>query len=218
MPLQDDVEPIFTLEGFTVKDQWLTIHETDTTTPIVPPERIEENERGQRRWYQMQSLKSLASRYWREEIANELVHKFLLMDKGNRTQYILSDFPPGYYLYTHVQATGRRYDDPRKDHYLFGGGHKFRSPHEAMYHLAWLMSGRQANRCRCVYDNPDKSVRRRQGNLNRALEKEWSQFCDARLKERYNLFHLRHQSGQSYQEPPTPVNVFNEAMFLRPVT
>ena len=87
-----------------------------------------------------------------------------------------------------------------------------------MYHLAWLMSGQQPNRCRCVYDNPDKSVRRRQGNLNKAMQRDWAQVCNARAKERYDLFELRRRSGQAYQAPPPPVNVFNEAMFLRPVT
>jgi hypothetical protein len=74
------------------------------------------------------------------------------------------------------------------------------------------MSGRQPNRCRCVYDNPDKFIRRRQGNLNKDLEQQWRQVSNARVREAY----LRLQSGQPSQAPP-PVDVFNEAMFLRPI-
>jgi hypothetical protein len=78
------------------------------------------------------------------------------------------------------------------------------------------MLGRQPGRCRCVYDNPSKSVRRKQGNLNKTVEQEWQQINNARAKKSYELYRQR-QSGQPYQAPPPPVNVFNEAMFLRPI-
>ena len=88
MALQPDVDPIFTVPDFTVDNKSLTIHVTDTDNPIRPPDRIEENERGQRRWYQMEPLTSSASKNWREHIANELVHKFLFMDRGSKSGQI----------------------------------------------------------------------------------------------------------------------------------
>jgi hypothetical protein len=85
MALQGDVDPTFTVTDFTLDGVALTIHSTDTDIPIKPLDQIQENERGQRRWYQRQPLASHASNYWREQIADELVHKFLFMDKGSKS-------------------------------------------------------------------------------------------------------------------------------------
>jgi hypothetical protein len=84
MALQDP-EPIFTVRDFNLDGPWLTIRTTDTEVAVRPREEIEENEIGKRRWYKMEPLASDASKYWREQIANELVHKFLFMDPGRKS-------------------------------------------------------------------------------------------------------------------------------------
>jgi hypothetical protein len=88
MTLQAQPEPRFTVPHFSVEGASLIIHTTDDPNHVGPSDEIEENERGQRRWYKVEPLSSSISRNWREQIANELVHKFLFMDPGSKFDQI----------------------------------------------------------------------------------------------------------------------------------
>jgi Transcription-silencing protein, cryptic loci regulator Clr2 len=213
--------------AFTVDGTRLTIHATDSTESALPAERVQAKHKGEVRWYTLEEKTSKTSKHWRDALANELCRKFLLLGKSTRmlryhpysnmisraetqnVDFVLTNFPDGYHLYTHHVGTGRTYDDIRTDAYLYGGGYKFRSPKEALCHFAWLMSGKPLNRCRCKYD--DTTWKRKQGPLNKAMEAEWKALLDARLKERFDT----QQRGEIYH-PPVPVG-FNEASFLRPI-
>jgi len=196
--------------GFTVDGARLTINVTDhdSAEEFIPPEKIADKSESKVRWYKLEERTSKTSKHWRDLLAKELCHQFLLLESGGpqRVKYTLTDFPHGYHLYTSHVGTGAVHDDVRKDAYLCGGGYKFRSPQEALCHFAWLMSGKPLNRCRCIYD--DKTWKRKQGPLNKVLAEEWNALRDYRVKEKFDTL----QRGEVY-EPPVG---FNEASFLRP--
>lgn len=85
MALQANAGPIFTVPYFSLDGASLTIHATDTEFDTRPFDQMEGKERGQTRWYQMQPLDSRISVYWREQLANQLVHKFLFMDPASKS-------------------------------------------------------------------------------------------------------------------------------------
>lgn len=196
---------------FTVDGAKLTIHATDSTENFLPEQKVEDKTKGTVRWYSLEERTSRTSKHWRDALANELCRKFLLLDYGGfpKVQFTLTDFPTGYHLYTHHVGTGAAFDDVRRDAYLCQGGLKFRSPQEALCHFAWLMCGKPLNRCRCIYD--DKTWRRKQGALNKAMEAEWRALQDDRAKKRFDA----HQRGEQYKPAPLPGTGFNEASFLR---
>ncbi|KAG8835594.1 hypothetical protein FRC17_002186 [Serendipita sp. 399] len=217
-PLEDP-EPQFSVPHFSVdyEHSLITIYatDTDTNTQKVPHESVKETQKGTVKWYRREPPTSASSIYWRGQIGDALAHKFLLLDKYQRRKFVLDDFPPGYYFYTHhVGSGGGTHDDIRQDGYIFGGGHKFRSTREALYHFAWLMIGKPAGRCKCVYDNPSKPVHRKQGSLNRELEKNWLAFVDARRRKQYEESQYRSANGIAYEPPSPTLDVFNEKCFL----
>lgn len=63
--------------------------------------------------------------------------------------YSLADFPKNYKLF----SAGRRDGPLRMDHYLYGGKHVYRSPHEFYPHLHWLLDNARGVRkeCLCKY-------------------------------------------------------------------
>lgn len=63
--------------------------------------------------------------------------------------YRISDFPRNYKLF----SVGRGGKSSRKDHYLCGGEHKFRSPQEFYPHLHWLLDNARGVKkpCLCQY-------------------------------------------------------------------
>lgn len=134
MAVQDPPEPLFNVTSFALEGVRLTIQTTDGNAGATPPDIRVERENGIRITLEKQNLDSPTSKYWREHIANELVHKFLLMDRQrksrsdtcgkstnvliDRHRYVLTDFPAGYFLYRHTKAK-TEYEDPRKDSYLY---------------------------------------------------------------------------------------------------
>ncbi|KAG8755980.1 hypothetical protein FRC14_003489 [Serendipita sp. 396] len=216
MNLGHDPEPIFSVRYFTLdyEHSRITIHATDTHNPTRPSEDIRETEKGFIKWYRQEPLESPTSRFWRRHIGNELAHKFLLLDPSDRREFTLTDFPPGYYLYTHHVGSGGTHDDIRHDGYIFGGGHKFRSTKEALYHFAWLMIGMPQGRCKCVYDTPSSDNHRHQGRLNKELKKKWSEFLNNRARRRFLDFQKREGHQLPYEPPLATINVFNEDCFL----
>lgn len=198
---------------FTVDGARLTIHVTDSTESLVPEQKVEmeDKTKGTVRWYNLEERTSRISKHWRDTLANELCHKFLLLDYGgfHNVQFTLTDFPTGYHLYTDNVGTGAAFDDVRRDAYLCTERLKFRSPQEALCHFAWLMCGKPPNRCRCIYD--DGTWKRKQGALNRAMEAEWHTLRDDRAKKRFGAL----QRGEQYEPAPLPGTGFNEASFLR---
>jgi len=209
---------------FTVEGASLTINVTDTPGSLLPLEKVQDEYKGRVCWYTLEDRASKISKHWRDILGAELCRKFLLLGRSihilryhpysntisraefSGVQFTLKDFPVGYNLYTHHVGSGAIHDDIRTDTYLCGGGHKFRSPKEALCHLAWLMSGKPADRCRCIYD--DRSWKRKQGPLNKALNAEWKALCNTRARQRFETL----QRGEVY-EPPVGSN---EASFLRP--
>lgn len=209
---------------FTVDGANLTIHVTDIAGNPLPLEKIQDTYKGMVCWYTLEDRMSSISKHWRKTLGNELCQKFLFLSKTTHisryhpysntisraesgdVRFTLTDFPAGYNLYTHHVGSGAIHDDIRTDTYLCGGGHKFRSPKEALCHLAWLMSGKPLNRCRCIYD--DKSWGRKQGSLNKAMKAEWEALTNDRRKREFRAF----QRNEKYI-PPVGVN---KGSFLRP--
>ncbi|PVG02094.1 hypothetical protein CPB86DRAFT_781032 [Serendipita vermifera] len=214
-------EPRFSEEHFSIdgSNGLLTITTTDKAHGFEPPpviaEKVKEGLGTKRYWYQKLSVDSPTHKYWRSHIGNALVHQFLLIDPGGDRKFMLSDFPPGYCLYAHNVGTQTRHADIRKDCYLFGGNHKFRSTHEAMFHLAWLMRGMPPGRCRCVYDTPIRGNRRKQGDLNRNFKQEMARFWNDRRKKHYDEQQAAKARGETWHAPE-PRNVFNDQCFLLP--
>lgn len=216
MAVQDPPEPLFNVTSFALEGVRLTIQTTDGNAGATPPDIRVERENGIRITLVKQNLDSPTSKYWREHIANELVHKFLLMDRQHRHRYVLTDFPAGYFLYRHTKAK-TEYEDPRKDSYLYGGGYKFRSTFEVLCHFAWLIRGMPYNRCLCIYDNR-KQFGRSQGKLNKYMDAKWVEYLTNEERRKLEDFRQRRQEGRAYVVPRPPVNVFNDAVFLRPET
>jgi len=198
--------PNIVRNAFTLQGTSLTIHVTDSTGSDPALEEEKDEYKGKVRWCILEERTSKTSKHWRDTLAKELCCKFLFL-KTRNVDFTLTGFPVGYHLYTYHVGTGATYDDIRTDAYLCGGGHKFRSPQEALCHFAWLMSGKPVNRCRCIYD--DKTWKRKQGPLNKALNAEWKAVCDHRSKERFKA----RQRREEYEDPVG----FNEACFLRPI-
>ncbi|PVG02076.1 hypothetical protein CPB86DRAFT_698169 [Serendipita vermifera] len=208
--------PHFTLD---VQRPLLIIHATDTENSEPPIESMVTTDDGLSRWSRNEPLDSPVSRRWRRKIGDKLVHKFLLMDEeGERSvkfvgvvSFTLTNFPPGYHLFTRYVGSFDSHADKRKDTYISGGNREFRSPNEAMFHMAWLMHGMQPGRCICVYCTQDKSLRRRQGLLNKKFKLAWNEFKINQEKEEREA-----QQGEGVvPQPPVPLNVFNEQCFLR---
>ena len=215
-------------QPFTISGTMLIISATDSTDTVSPLEELEENTRGETRWYRLEERGSKTSKHWRAVLGDTLCHRFLRL-KGKvihasrfhpyahstscsgSHRFTLRDFPPGYYLYTHHVGTGSVYDDVRKDTYLVGGGYKFRSPEEALCHFAWLMRNKPAGRCRCIYD--DKTWKRKQGPLNKAMNAEWAALLNKERRERFDAI-----QKTGYYEPRAVAGYdFNDESFLRPV-
>jgi len=79
---------------------------------------------------------------WKKKLGRLLVEDFLAIDLGKEgvKQYQLANFPAGYKFYMK-----RRTPRGRGDGYLLGGGRRFRSPQEFVFHAAWLMDGMPAS-------------------------------------------------------------------------
>ncbi|KAF9790947.1 hypothetical protein BJ322DRAFT_1216507 [Thelephora terrestris] len=72
--------------------------------------------------------------------------------------YRISSFPKGYKLFS-VERKIQGSDLSRKDHYLYGGKHNYRSPQEFYPHLHWLLENAQGTKkpCICQYCDHDRS-------------------------------------------------------------
>jgi len=72
--------------------------------------------------------------------------------------YSLSGFPQGYKLFS-VERKTQGNGLSRKDHYLYGGKHKYRSPQEFYPHLHWLLNNARGVKepCKCQYCDNTRS-------------------------------------------------------------
>lgn len=73
------------------------------------------------------------------------------------------------------------------------------------------------NRCLCIYDNR-KQFGRSQGKLNKYMDAKWVEYLTNEERRKLEDFRQRRQEGRAYVVPRPPVNVFNDAVFLRPET
>ncbi|KIM32809.1 hypothetical protein M408DRAFT_326542 [Serendipita vermifera MAFF 305830] len=213
-------EPRFTGNNFIFEGALLTINVTDSEETRLPPESIKVTDKGTVQRYHKEGITSPTSKHWRSLIAQELCIKYLGYPHGR--DYILTAFPSGYHLYTCREgsnATSKASrDDIRRDAYLHGGGHKFRSPAEAFCHFAWLMRGKPPNRCKCVYDTSLKRFRRSQGALNADLKKRYTDYMDQKRKQIYRDKMECIRNGKEYITPPPPVDSFNDDTYLLPAS
>lgn len=211
--------PRFTGRNFTVDGAHLTIYVTDVTETTYPPDEMEDTEKGVR-WYRKEAKTSPTSLHWRHLIANELCIKYLGYPPD--LDYILTGFPDGYHLYTCNEGTSATtkasQNDIRTDAYLYGaeGGPRFRSPQEFLYHCAWILRGMPPNRCRCVYHTRNKKFKRRQGPLNKAVDKDYHEYVSLRVKRVFDEKMACFRSGKEYYPSPQPVDPFLDEIFLEP--
>jgi hypothetical protein len=203
--------PEFDIEYFSVSRQMgqLVVFATDSEDLEPPAESAVQGDDGLVRGLRNEPLDSKSSRFWRKKLAKELVHKFLTIDLQGRKPYTLTKFPPGYHLFTRYVGTHGTRADKRKDTYLRGGKHEFRSPQEAMFHFAWLMHGMQPGRCICVYCTSDKSTKGKQGPLNKIFQRAWREYRE-QLEQEEREAQLRNGAV-----PQPPLNTFNEQCFLK---
>jgi hypothetical protein len=78
------------------------------------------------------------------------------------------------------------------------------------------MRGMPYERCKCVYDNPDRTLKRKQGILNSRLDIAWRKFRDDRLKRRFDEERAAKKEGRVRSPTPPSVDVFNDELFLLP--
>jgi len=85
-------------------------------------------------------------------------HQRIKSEFNNPWKYALSNFPGGYKLFA-VERRVREGSLPRKDYYLCGGHHKYRSPQEFYPHVHWLLDNARGARtqCICQYCDPSRS-------------------------------------------------------------
>ncbi|KIM32807.1 hypothetical protein M408DRAFT_186878 [Serendipita vermifera MAFF 305830] len=214
--------PLFTLD---LGRRTLTIHATDVNISAYPSGRPRRTRRGNTVWSTLEPPTTRKSKYWKEKIGDELCRQFLLLRDVNAhfgadsPKYRLTEFPSGYNLCTRKEGTRQFHDDVRKDTYLFGqtSGRKFQSPQEAALHFAWLMRGKPNGRCKCIYCAPGR--RQRQKPINKEMKEMWIAYLDEECKRRYEEFKKREacrKSGETYDAPSTPVDRYNEDMYLLP--
>jgi len=71
-------------------------------------------------------------------------------------KYALSNFPEGYKLFA-VERREQGGNQPRKDYYLCGGKHKYRSPSEFYPHVHWLLEKARGGQGQCICQYCDSS-------------------------------------------------------------
>lgn len=211
-------EPRFTGNNFIVNGALLTINVSDSNDTWLPPETMKTTEKGTVQWYHQETITSATSKHWRAMIAQELCVNFLGYHSNRK--YVLTAFPTGYYLYTCREGTNVRSrasrDNIRRDAYLYGGDHKFRSPAETFCHFAWLMRDKPPNRCRCIYDTSQARFKRKQGPLNTDLRIRNAARKNRKLKEEHEEKMACFRKKKPYYPPPPPVDSFNDETYLEP--
>lgn len=205
--------PHFTLDE---ARRTLTIHATDVSMSAHPPSIPRNTNTGNTVRFTPELPTSKQAKDWKGKIGDRLCRRFLYLG-GEGPKYRLTKFPPGYHLYARKEGTGRF--EVKRSAILFGqtSGPKFQSPREATLHFAWLMRGKPTNRCKCVYCGV--KYRAKQRPINEDEEKQWKAYQDKECKRNFEELNKRtacQKSGETYKAPPTPVDHFNEDMYLLP--
>jgi len=117
------------------------------------------------RWMEGEEASTQAKQAWLWKLGCLLkIHGNIEYTFNNPWKYMLSDFPEGYKLF--AVARPPQGDNPqRKDNYLSGGAHKYRSPLEFYPHLHWLCNIAQGVKDQCICQYCDHS--RSQEEINK---------------------------------------------------
>jgi len=205
---------------FSLENGALTIHVTDVINSKHPFSEMTVTKNGTTLQYPPVSPTSPRSKRWRRKLGEDCL-KVLLLGYYDPPDYIwerrlripnikcrLTRFPPGYHLYSRNEGTGPHHSDIDSRISLYGDGKVWQSPNEARLHIAWLMSNMPKGECKCIRCGRG----RKQIQINKEFNERWRAYKDERIRNRYAAC----RSGEACKAPPSPVDVFNEALFLLP--